>query len=231
MDVSVFTQCYEKDYINVLSERRLNQMADLMRQPTNIIINSPEANPDQIEALCEERKSQGLISEYFKTGGPIAEQIEDAFRLTSESFSCSLHHRICLYNMAAIYFCPTDYLCFFTGDSIPVVVNNFLEKSIEQDKKSEKLHTYSLCWQEPITAGVTSSHEEDENFFYNQTAFSDQQYLINISKFDLGKMLQKPSSEGYPHSDAFESRMWQYMHSNGITRAIFKRGHYHHQNY
>lgn len=229
MDLSIFTQCYEKDYINVLSEPRLKQMLELLKQPTHIVINSPDTNPEPIISLCKERQSQGLISKFYKTGN--AAKIKEVFALREKDFSCNLHYRICVYNMAAIYFCPTKYLCFFTGDSIPVVVNDFLEKSLEQDQTSKELYTYSLCWQEPINVSTTCAFEEDDNFFYNKTGFSDQHYLMNISKFNLPELLQHASSEGYPHHDAFESRMWQYMVKNMVSRAIFKRGSYHHQNY
>jgi hypothetical protein len=133
--------------------------------------------------------------------------------------------------MAAFYFCKSQYMCFFTGDSTPLTLDNFFKDCIDDDLKNNEKKVYTLCWTPYSNDIKEKSIKDDLLFFYDKTAFSDQCYFLNIKKFNFKKILQNYTSNMFPHLDAFESRFYSYMQNNNLTRLVYKKGLYIHKNY
>jgi len=229
--LTVFTQCYEKDFLHVLNEDRLHYINKNINHLMFIIINTFDYHED-IQQHCEKLKNKKLILDYVNIYN-VYQSILDMFDLTKEDFTCDLHYKICMYNMAAFYFCKTPYMGFFTGDSTPVVFNNFFDVCIQDDITTQEQRVYTLCWRPEIDVIKNVSFNEDEHFYFDKTAFSDQCYFLNIRKFSNNfKFLLKEYTENlFPHLDAFESRFFKYMTNNNVIRRIYKNGLYLHKNY
>lgn len=227
--ITYSTQCYDNDYLNVLSVKRLQNINETLNGRMDIIINKSN-NYNIIKVLCESLKTKNLINNYYSVDENI-EEILKTFNIKRENFSNNLHFNICLYGMGALYFCKTDYLCFFTGDSTPLYVNNFVSDCIKHDKNNEKIFTYMLRWSNENCCARNESYMEDENFLYTQ-GFSDTNFLINVKRFNYQNLLQEFSmSSLFPHIDAFEARFHAYMKANNINRCVYKHGEYLHRNY
>jgi len=226
--VTFTTQCYQKDYLNVLAKDRLLHINNILNSRMDIIINKCEEY-EIIKLFCSNLQKENLINNYFCVNEE-EKNILSTFNLTQKNFSNNLHYNICLYGMAALYFCKTDYICFFTGDSTPLYVGNFVKDSIEHDKNSSIPHTYMLRWCN--TDGVKrESFKEDEKFFYTKL-FSDQNFLINTKHFNYKELLQNYKQPSlFPHIDAFEARFFDYMRLHNIDRCVYKNGKYLHRNY
>lgn len=229
--ITFTTQCYQKDYLNVLDKNRLLHINKILNSRMDIIINKCEEY-EIIKLFCSNLQKENLINNYFCVNEE-EKNILNTFNLARENFSNNLHYNICLYGMAALYFCKTNYLCFFTGDSTPLYIKDFVKDSIEHDKNSNSPHTYMLRWCD--TNGLKRDDgivKEDEKFFYT-TGFSDTNFLINTKHFNCKELLQNyiQQSSLFPHIDAFEARFFAYMRLHNIHRCVYKHGEFLHRNY
>jgi len=227
-EVSFFTQCYDRDYQYVLNEKRILNTTQLIKLPYNIIINLCD-NYMAVKEHCEILREKKLINNYFCVNEYLYDILE-YFDLTESQFTCKLHYKICLYGMAALFFCKTQYLFFLTGDSIPTYMTNFIMDCLTHDKQTSELYTYTLNWADSLDHPRSQSYKEDEKFLYVKN-FSDQNFLVHKNYLNIKKLLQEFNTIDYPHIDAFESRFSKYMSNNNISRAIYKEGNYKHQNF
>jgi len=216
----------------VLNAHRLKYLRNMLGAPMNIIINysSCQEGVDFQKSCCTQLKEKGLISN-FHCVNDCLDEILAAFQLREADFKCDLHFKICLYGMAALHFCEADYLCFFTGDSTPLSVTNFIRDAIAHDVNSSSPHTYMLSWTSDYRIVEREAYAADKNFYYTNN-FSDQNFVINTTRFsDRTSLLKNYCLSGFPHVDAFESRFFYYMRLHGIPRCVYKYGRYDHKNW
>jgi len=231
-EIDFFTQCYEKDYQLVLNKNRLISLNKKVKKQFNIIINLSR-NYQEIKKICENLKQSNIISDFFCVNEKL-EQILNYFNVEKCHFKNERNFNICLYGMAALFFCKSEYLCFFTGDSMPIDISNFVQDSIKHDEKNSSLFTYMLSWTQRSELLLQESCFEDSNFYYNcnPVRFSDQNFLINAKKLNNYKnIFQDFTESGFPDIDAFESRFNKFMLKNDILRCVYKHGTYIHENF
>jgi hypothetical protein len=228
--VTFATQCYEKDYSFVLDEERLigsinNNNHDFKEK---IVIINISNNYDNIIKKCEDLKSKNIISNYYL----VEEHLKDIcehYKISEQHFNDKKSFYINLYNLASIYLSRSDYVVFYTGDSICVKKSDWIKDSIKiLESNAEYLNT-NLLW---CDTPVSEHYSEIDNFYLSKSSFSDQNYMIRRNDFLNPEIIKyKTTTKFFPHGDTFEMRVFGYMENKNKIRCIHKIGKYEHRNF
>ena len=227
--VSFVTQCYAKDYNFVLDENRLKQSIfnhNFIFDEILVIINISEKY-DEIIEKCENLKSKGVITGYYLVFDYL-DKICEHYKITEQMFKDVKSFYLNLYNLAAIYLAKSEYIVFYTGDSICINGDNWVVNSIKLLEKNKNYLTTNLPWG---STPITEHYSENESFYFSKSSFSDQNYMVKKSTFLNPDIIQHKALKNFPHGDTFEMRVYGYMVLNDKIRCIHKTGEYKHENF
>jgi hypothetical protein len=228
--VSFFTQCYDKDYQFVLNEERLTKSIENCNFNFNekaIVVNISNEYQDIIKK-CEELKSKNIITDFYLIKDYVKE-ICNQYNIEERDFENKKSFYINLYNLASIFLCKSDYLVFFTGDSICTKKSCWVQDSIDQLSLGKPYFITNLEWE----GGYINEHyDENDKFRFSRVSVSDQNYLVKRDLVLSPDIVECRSlTKEFPHGDTFESRLYNYMENNDLVRCIHKTGKYLHQNF
>jgi hypothetical protein len=227
--VTFATQCYEKDYSFVLDDKRLiNTINNNNYQfKEKLVIINISNNYDNIIKKCEDLKYKNIITNYYL----VEEHLEDIcehYKISEEFFNDKKSFYINLYNLASIYLSQSDYVVFYTGDSICVKKSDWIKDSIKILESSVEYLSANLLWSD---TPVSEHYSEIDNFYLSKASFSDQNYMVRRNEFLNPEIIKYKSTKFFPHGDTFEMRIFGYMQNNNKSRCIHKIGKYEHKNF
>lgn len=228
--VSFFTQCYDKDYVYVLNEQRLTESINNCNFNFNekvVVINISNDYKDILDR-CNYLKSKNVITDYYLIEDYI-KQICEFYQIEEKDFTNKKAFHINLYNLASIFLCKSDYLVFFTGDSVCTKKSNWILDSITILEKGSPYFITNLEWE----GGYISEHYDEDNLFrYSRASVSDQNFMVRVNSLRKPEIVECRSlTKEFPHGDTFESRLYHYMETNDLVRCIHKKGKYLHKNF
>lgn len=227
--VTFATQCYEKDYSLVLDDERLRGsiISNNYDFKEKLVIINISNNYDNIIKKCEDLKSKNIISNYYL----VEEHLKDIceyYKISEQFFNDKKSFYINLYNLASIYLSRSDYVVFYTGDSICVKKSDWIKDSIKILESNVEYLNTNLLWGD---TPVSEHYSEIDNFYLSKQSFSDQNYMIRRNDFLNPEIIKYKSTKFFPHGDTFEMRVFGYMQNNNKIRCIHKIGKYEHKNF
>jgi len=180
--VSFYTMCYEGDWRHILLngglEAKLERDKYKYDEKVLLLNHLPDfKDAELIVKHASEKLNQGIIDNFLIVAN-YYDVILDHFKMTKEKMGESFLYSI--HEMAAVYFCKTDYLVYYTGDSI--LAENDFDWVAEGVKAMEQYEIiYSVCpwWSGPD--GRTNSPYllwEETNYFVEFGCFSDRVFLL-----------------------------------------------------
>ncbi len=227
--VTFSTQCYDRDWYLVLDEDRLssNISNNNFKFSESIVLINISDDYSDIKEKCESLKSKGIITDYYLICDYL-EEICNHYSISESTFSSKKSYYLNLYNLAAIYLSKSDYVVFYTGDSICVNKSKWINDSLDILKEDSKYLCTNQKWS---SSPITEHFKEIDNFYVSDSSFSDQNYMIKRKKFLDPEIIKNLSEKNFPHGDTFEMRVHGYMKKYGMYRCIHKTGQYEHLNF
>lgn len=130
-------------------------------------------------------------------------------------------------HLYTIFYTTCDYIFHISEDIDNLVIDNFIEDSVEMMKNESIISTIPDWGYEQLDGHYY------ENGFDVTIGFSDQIYIINKKMFDKPEYYKfsHPFSNRYPDygGECFEKRIDSYMMCNNLKRAVHKKSKYTHK--
>ena len=232
--ITLEIKCWEKDYRLILQygllEKVLSRNNLFKFEKINLIINNIK-DRKHVEELANQKKLAGIISAYYF----VEDYLDSAlkyFKIDRSTFGKGGVYSFA--EIVGLYLNDSPYLLHYSSDSLPEKNLNdawFLE-ALSLFKENEDIFVANLTWNNKFHE-AESECEYKKNNFYIGYGFSDQMYLIDISKFhDIDFTLSHPDSNRYPSygGESFEKKVDSWMRINNKKRATFSSGTYFHKN-
>lgn len=231
--VTFETKCYENDWKLLLERDYLRAMIEKCEYSFDekvLYINN-------VQDIKEVKKAADiLINKNVLTGYMAVEDHVDTvlgyFNLAKESFKGGYFYSVA--ELTAIFFCKTEFLLHFSGDSIMDGSGyNWIDKAIARMSGSGEILVSNPTWNRRYWEAKKESFTEDEDWYLGY-GFSDQCYLIRADNF-RGEIYNEhnKASERYPKygGELFEKRVDAYMRNNRLIRITSKHISYIHKNF
>jgi hypothetical protein len=227
--VTFGTHCYEGDWRALLWTDRLRRMIaynGCQFVERRLLINN-------VEDVAEVRKqADPLVTEGALTSVEVVAQYADEalrfFGIDKKSFRGGYYYSI--QHLVSIYLCKTEYLLYFTADSILDAPATWIEPCITRMLKDPNLKVAIPLWNGLVPARAEAESEE-ENFFIGY-GFSDQCYLVRTADYRAQIYNERHrASERYPAygGELFEKRVDSWMRNHGYRRLTYKHASYTHR--
>jgi hypothetical protein len=227
------TKCYENDWRLLLQKDYLRAMIE----KCNYHFEEKILNINNVSDINEVKKAADrLISRDILTCYIVVEdhagKVLDAFDLTRESFNRGYYYSIA--ELTAIFFCNTEFLLHFSGDSIIEKSDfNWIDRAISMIAESPGILVANPTWNNRYWEAKKESFGEDDDWYHGY-GFSDQCYLVMTERLK-GKVYNEfnEASARYPKhgGDSFEKRVDSYMRNKQLTRITSKHVSYTHKNF
>jgi hypothetical protein len=230
--ITFATSVYEKDWRNVLETDRYSMMLEACGYNfahRMIVINNLEPESELLEKVDEMRQSNRVDQVHFSHMW--RNLMLQHFEINLENLMPGYNYLI--QNLTAIYFCPTEYLLWFTGDCRMENEVNWIDDAIKLMEEHERIVVANPTWNSEFDNAKASSSGEVGDFYYGY-GFSDQCCLIPVARyreaiydFDHKRSKRFPEYAGY----SFERRVDSWMQNNSLLRITHKNASYEHKNF
>lgn len=230
--VTFATSCYEKDWHFLLPNSRLHAMLENLNYDfvsTLLVLNHHSQHP-QMEKAVEPYLKQGLVAQCLRSQDYGAALL-DYFEISEAHLYPGYYYLI--QNLAALYFCPTQYLLWMTCDSLMANAVPWIQDSLVCLSQEPQWVVANPSWSfnpQEIRAEAIAQHQD----YFVGYGFSDQCFLIAVENF-LKPIYEyrHPASERYPKGGgwAFEMRVDAWMRSENYLRLTHKEAVYLHRNF
>jgi len=180
--VSLYTSCYEKDWKHILVDGGIeNKIAKDKHNYDNKVLllkHDPSGELDgEIREHAEKKKEEGIIDD-FQVVEEYSSEILKHFKLTKEQMGESYPYSI--HEMAAIMLCQTEFMVYYTSDSI--LADNDFDWVAEGIKAMQQYKIiYSVCpWWGGPDGRNKSPYElwQEKNYFVEYGCLSDRVFLL-----------------------------------------------------
>jgi hypothetical protein len=223
--ITYATQCYEKDYLNVLNEEHLtrcifNNNYDFLEK---IIIINPSKDYSNIIKCCDKLIDKNIITNYY-----IAEKYTDKIcNFFNINRNIPAFYTF-LYGLLPIYLSKAEYLLFYTGDAWAINPVNWIDDSVSLINSNNLYKSCNLSW----CKDIGEDFAENDKFYFSRVSFSDQNFFIKIADFRKNDIMNYNSSKtDFPLGNTFEYKMCAYMEKYNYIICTYKNGFYLHKNW
>ena len=230
--ITFATSVYEKDWRNVLETGRYSKIHESCQYSFShkmLMVNNLEPEHQLLETI-DQMQQEGLVDQVRFTD-MWKHLILDYFQIAPDNLMPGYHYLI--QNLTAIYFCPTEYLLWFTGDCMMENETDWIDDAIALMQKHDRIVVANPVWNGLFDNAKAESSGEIENFYYGY-GFSDQCCLIPVARYrqaiysmDHRRSRRYPEYAGY----SFERRIDSWMQNNGFLRITHKEASYEHKNF
>jgi hypothetical protein len=226
--VTLATNCWERDWQDILTTDRLELLAsrNCHHFTERILTINNVSDPERVRAHAEEAVKLGRIDRYLRTEDYADETLRH-FELTLEDFRGGYNYSIA--PLVALLQCRSKYLLYFTGDCIPSAANAWIDKALAVFSDDPRVKAANLSWNHREAAEESLFSSEDFHFGYG---FSDQCFLVPVADF-RGPIYHEKHvlSERYPSyaGETFEKRVDSWMRNNAYLRATSRHATYKHR--
>lgn len=230
--VSFATSVYEKDWRHVLPNGRLAAMIERCQYPFRqrlLILN----NIQDLTTVLQHTtyyQAQSFLDQVYS----VADHADDLlryFKIGPQNLYPGYDYL--LQNLAAIYFCPTEYLLWMTCDSMMANAEPWIDAALERLKAVPWLVAANPIWNFAFDEAQAEALKQDQAFYLAQ-GFTDQCFLIPVAPYRAAIYAwDHPASARYPeHAGySFERRVDSWMQSQHLLRLIHKKAVYVHRNF
>lgn len=231
--VTFETKCYENDWKLILERGYLQSMIEKSNYnfAEKVLNINNVSDTDKVKKAADILVSRNVLTSYFVVDEH-SDEVLRAFDLEKDSFRGGYYYSIA--ELTAIYFCKTDFLLHFSGDSVIERSQfNWIDSAIELMNNSRDILVANPTWNNRYWEARKECFSEDDDWFYGY-GFSDQCYLIRSENFK-GRIYNEHNraSERYPKygGELFEKRVDSYMRNHRLIRITSKRISYTHKNF
>jgi len=230
--VTFATSVYEKDWKEVLSTGRLEQMIASANYPfvhKLLVVNHIEPDAELL-ATIDQLKRSGVIDQ-IEFSHMWRNRVLDYFDISQHNLMPGYNYLI--QNLTALYFCPSEYLLWFTCDSMVENDIDWIDPAIAMMQKHERVVVANPTWNMEFNQAKAESSGEIDDFYYGY-GFSDQCCLLPIKRYHQAIYnSDHRRSKRYPHyaGYSFERRIDSWMQNNSLLRITHKKASYRHQNF
>jgi hypothetical protein len=230
MTVTLQTNCWERDWREVLATDRLRIMGERNDFPfarKTLLINSKD-HLSQIIPLARSAVGKGWITDFTV----VEEHADDALRffgLTRAELGRAYGYSIS--EWVGIYLCDSDYLLYYMGDCLPARRQAWIPAALGVFAARPEVRVANLLWNGKTDEARAESSDQTEDFFLG-CGFSDQCYLVRAADFRQRIYgYSHPASARYPAyaGESFEKRIDSWMHCHSFLRATYKHASYEHR--
>jgi hypothetical protein len=240
------TTCWDRDWKDILLAP--NYLSDLQIgnhlfdfQDRFLVINNVK-DLSLVKKAADRWVSNGVLTRYVVVDDIVEEMLSffslkrSDFRLGSNAseYGC-VNPDWVYYNalgpLSAIFCADTDYLLYQTGDVFLDKKVSWIKKAIRLMEKNRNIKVANLVWNNCYQEAKKESYRKSWNFYYADSGFSDQQFLVKLEDFRTPMYGEiREDSSHFPRGDVFEKRVFSFMKNRGWERIVFRRGSYTHQN-
>ena len=262
MDITLASACWEKDYNKILNSKYGTKLfavesGELFKFRTLFINNVNDYS--KVTKMADRAVSQGVITNYYQSDNNADRVLSSLFGgIPRESFIRQLPimqrvkkfikrrkgpvrfdgYYFSIAPLEAIYFCKTEWLLFFTGDACIESKDGFdwVEKAIAIMEKDDRFIVANPVWNSKYEEAESEKEGELQEFWVS-SGFSDQCFLVNVSRLKAinGLLNEKNrlSEKQYPcyGGQCFERRINAYMRNHNLKRLTYKNSSYVHIEY
>ena len=226
--VEFTTSCYEKDWELILKTNRLQRMIAACNyefKKKTLYINNVK-NFDKVACAAELHKKNGIIDDYIR----VDQYAEEAMKFFKIQKGPGYYYLIQF--LITVYLGSCDYLLNFSGDSILVNDEEWIDTAIEKMQQNKRIIVANALYDGNFKQAMRESFKVDDHF-YMSFGFSDQCYLIRPEFFKADIYNEESElSVFYPERGrgSFEERIYKFMRNHEYYRITHKRAVYRHKN-
>ena len=230
--VTFATSVYEKDWRNVLQTGRIEEMISACNYQFDaklLVVNNIEPEPELLN-VCQKLQLTGVL-DIVLFSNTCCTQILNYFEISNQNLHPGYNYLI--QNLTALYFCPSEYLLWFTCDSIIENNHDWILSSIDAMNNDDKFVVANPNWNTDHRAVQKESSSRTDSFFIGY-GFSDQCCLLPVNQYRQPIYhFDHPDSERYPlyAGFSFERRIDSWMRSQGKLRLTHAKAVYNHTNF
>jgi hypothetical protein len=226
--VEFTTHCYERDWKLILKSRRIEKMISATKYDftkKTLYINNVN-NYAQVAEAAEKLRQNRIIDDFIR----IDDHADEVMKFFNVKKGTGYYYLI--QNLVQIYLSSCNYMLNFTGDSILINNEEWIDTAIKKMQEDERIIVANALYDGRKDQAMRESIDADDDFYISY-GFSDQCYLINPSFYKKDMYNEKNElSLFYPEHarDSFEERIYRYMRNHKLFRITHKRAIYMHKN-
>ncbi len=226
--VEFATSCYEKDWPLILKTNRLERMISACHYEFDLktlFINNVK-NYQKVAEAAEKLKAKKIIDRIIR----VDDYAEEALKFFNITKGEGYYYMIQF--LMAVYKGSCDYLLNFSGDSVLINDDEWIDTAIKKMKEDNRIIVANALYDGNYKQAMRESFDTDENFYVSY-GFSDQCFLINPEFFRADIYNEENElSEFYPERGrgSFEERIYKFMRNHKYYRITHKRAVYRHKN-
>lgn len=233
MSVITFAStCWENDWDVLLKTNYLrnNIIRNFYNFDQRVLLINNVNNCKLVVKYAKILVKKNIIDDYVIVEDYVKNTL-DFFKLTKDDLGKGYFYSIAV--LVSIYVCTTDFMLYYTGDSILKYPINWISEAIDIMNQRNDIKVANLCWNNRYFEAKNDSISEVGNFYIG-TGFSDQCFLIKTENFRAKIYNEKnAASERYPNHarGSFEERVDSWMRNNNYKRITHKTKSYFNNNF
>ena len=230
--VTFATSVYENDWQELLLNGRLQKMISACNYELEhrlLIINHKEPSAELLTTLQALLKN-GVITQFYFSH-MWRNLLLSKYGIEEKELFPGYNYLI--QNLCAVHFCPTDYLLWFTCDSIIENDEAWIGQAISIFENDSNVVVANPTLNSEFSIVKKIADKELGNF-YQSKGFSDQCCLLPVEMYrgkiyshDHTKSSRFPGYAGF----SFERRIDSWMHTHNFHRITHKSASYQHKNF